>query len=253
MIEDTLKQFGLHDTEAQVFLFLVQNGEYTIGNLAIQMGLSRPSLYGFVATLKEVGLVVESQKNGVKVFSAVTLDKVKALLDEKLHKLKQAEADISRVYQEALLGQVGTSPKFQVFEGAKGLQHALKDMLLYKDIQTKAYWPIKLMVEILSKELFVEHNHERIQRNIYVQALWPESQKLTVQEHPYLGSGKEFLREIRIVPKEISFSMGYWIYGNKVVCISSRKESFGFIIESKEFAEMLGSQFDLMWQVSKPI
>lgn len=47
--------------------------------------------------------------------------------------------------------------------------------------------------------------------------------------------------------------MGYWIYGNKVAFISSRKESFGFIIESAELVEMLRTQFEVLWKTSKPI
>ena len=76
---------------------------------------------------------------------------------------------------------------------------------------------------------------------------------MDIKKHPYLGTGEKFLREIRIAPKDIGFSMGYWIYGNKVAFISSKKEAFGFIIESKELAEMLSSQFEVMWKLSKPI
>jgi isopropylmalate/homocitrate/citramalate synthase len=74
-----------------------------------------------------------------------------------------------------------------------------------------------------------------------------------IKNHPYFGSGKEFKREIKIAPKEIDFTMGYWIYGNKTVFISSQKESFGFILESVEFAQMLKAQFKVMWQMSKTL
>jgi hypothetical protein len=46
--------------------------------------------------------------------------------------------------------------------------------------------------------------------------------------------------------------MGYWIYGNKVLFISSRKESFAFIVESLELTQLLRSQFDFFWKNSKP-
>ena len=56
-----------------------------------------------------------------------------------------------------------------------------------------------------------------------------------------------------MAPKEVAFSMGYWIYENKVVFISSKKECFGFIIESQEFAEMMSSQHEEIWKISKKI
>ena len=74
-----------------------------------------------------------------------------------------------------------------------------------------------------------------------------------IKKHPYLGVGEEFKREIRVAPREVSFSMGYWMYGNKAAFISSRKESWGFIIESAEFTEMLRTQFEVLWKLSKPI
>ncbi len=68
-----------------------------------------------------------------------------------------------------------------------------------------------------------------------------------------MGAGGDFLREIRIAPKQIDFSMGYWIYGNKVSFVSSQKSNFGFIIENQEFADMMASQFKVMWELSKTI
>ena len=91
------------------------------------------------------------------------------------------------------------------------------------------------------------------ENNLYTRAIWPINQKIDIKKHPYLGVGEDFKREIRIAPKGVDFSMGYWIYKNKVAFISSRKESFGFIIESKELVDMLLSQFEIIWKMSKKI
>jgi HTH-type transcriptional regulator, sugar sensing transcriptional regulator len=109
------------------------------------------------------------------------------------------------------------------------------------------------MIDVLSPEFFRYLNKTRIENNIYVRALWPEKQAVDVSKHPYLGVGKEFLREIRIAPPGIDCTMGYWIYGNKVAFISSRKEAFGFIIESAELVQLLLTQFDMIWGLSRPL
>lgn len=253
MIDKTLEKLGLRDDEVKAFIYLLENGEQTAGNLAKRTGLSRPSLYGFLNKLKEGGLVIESQKNGIKTFHASSKEKIQSLLDEQIEELEKGKSDIEKVFTEIGKSNIATIPKFQFFEGVEGVQHVLKDMLLYRDIETKAYWPIKSMIDILGESFFKHLNKERIQRNIYTQAIWPENQSVDIKKHPYLGVGDSFLREIRIAPKEIGFSMGYWIYENKVAFISSRKESFGFIFESKELVEMLSSQFDLIWKQSKAV
>jgi hypothetical protein len=57
---------------------------------------------------------------------------------------------------------------------------------------------------------------------------------------------------VRLAPKEIDFSMGYWIYKNKVAMLSSTRERIGFIIESEEMIEMLKTQWKFIWAQSKP-
>lgn len=251
MNHNFLEQLDIKDDEAQLFISLLEYGTQTVGELAKRNYLSRPSLYGLLRRLTELGLVIESQKNGVKVFTAATKEKAQQLLSQKISSLKEAQTDISLLYENTVKQETLGAPRFHLFEGKSGLENILNDMLLYRDIETKAYWPIKAMVDILGRDFFIEHNKERIRRNIYTEAIWPESQKLSIALHPYLGFGEEFLREIRIAPKDVSFTMGYWIYGKKAACISSKNESFGFIIESKEFVDMLSSQFKLVWDVSR--
>lgn len=253
MIDKTLEKLGLRDEETKTFLYLLENGGQTAGNLAKKTGLSRPSLYGFLKKLQGNGLVVESLKDGVKTFAVVSKEKVNALLDQKITELNSSKSDIEKLFANAQIGKVITSPRFQFFEGKDGVQYVLKDMLLYRDIKTKAYWPIKATIDLLSENFFYQLNQERVRRHIYTQSIWPESQKVDIKKHPYLGVGGEFFREIRLAPKEIDFSMGYWIYENKVAFVSSKKECFGFIIESREFAEMMSSQHEAIWKISKTI
>ncbi|KKS83544.1 MAG: Transcriptional regulator, TrmB, partial [Parcubacteria group bacterium GW2011_GWA2_43_11] len=48
-----------------------------------------------------------------------------------------------------------------------------------------------------------------------------------------------------------AFRMSYSIYDDKVVFISSAKEAYGFVVQSKEFAELMLMQFELLWSNSK--
>ena len=169
--------------------------------------------------------------------------------------LKKAQDDYVKILPElkSKQGKKYQAPKFQVFEGTEELKNALKDMLLYRNMETQAFWPQKKMVEVLSGEFFRYHNKERIKNNLSVRAIWPQHQKVEIKNHPYFGSGEKFLREIRIAPSGTDFHMGYWIYGNKIVFISSARESFGFIIQSQEMAQMLKTQFEILWQISRPL
>jgi sugar-specific transcriptional regulator TrmB len=253
MIEDMLAKLEVREEEIKTFIFLLENGSQTAGEIARKTGMSRPSLYGFMRKLQSLGLVIESQKNGIKTFTASPKEKVTKLFDEKIKELEEGKRSLEKMYSEIIKTGATVNPKFQLFEGKEGMKQVLKDMLLYRDIETKSYWPIKSMIEILSEDFFKTLNKERVAQKLRTRAIWPQNQVVDIKKHPYLGTGQKFLREIRVAPKDIAFSMGYWIYGNKVAFISSKKEAFGFIIESKELSEMLSSQFEVIWSISKKI
>jgi HTH-type transcriptional regulator, sugar sensing transcriptional regulator len=255
MFEDILKSLSFKTEEAKVYLLLLDTGPMKAGQLARKIGIPRASLYGFLERLQEKGIISLSLKDGVKVFAAEPPQKIRGILRQHIEELQSKEKDYVRLLPEITKNAPlkALVPKFQYFEGVEGVQHVLKDMLLYDDMETQAYWPIKSMLEILSPAFFRYLNKERIKNNLYTRAIWPQNQVVEIKKYPYLGVGEDFKREIRTAPPEVDFSMGYWIYQNKVAFLSSRKECFGFIVESRELAEMLLSQFELLWKISKPI
>jgi hypothetical protein len=48
------------------------------------------------------------------------------------------------------------------------------------------------------------------------------------------------------------FEITTYIYDDKVGLISTEKENFGMIIESKEFSQNMRHLFEALWQVSAP-
>lgn len=253
MLENIFNSLGLEPEEAKIYLFLMETGAITAGNLSKKMGIPRSSIYGFLKRLQTHNLIVESQKQGVKTFSAESPEKINLLFRQRQESLSKSQELFKNLLPELKPKQSKKliTPQVQIFEGKEGLQAALKDMLLYYDMETQALWPIKTMVDVLSPEFFRYLNKERIKNGLYTRAIWPQTQIVDIAEHPYLGVGNEFKREIRLAPVEMDFSMGYWIYGNRVVFISSIKESFGFIIESEELVQTLKAQFEIIWSQSK--
>ena len=246
---------GVTDEETKTYLSLLEAGESTASALAKGLGIPRPSVYGFLKRLRDKGLVRESQKSGVARFAAESPEKINLLFERQRELLTAAQETYKKSLPElsAKHATKFVNPRLQLFEGMEGLKKVLNDMLLYRDMETQAFWPILKMVEVLVADFFRYHNKERIRSNLYTRAIWPEREIVDVKTHPYLGVGEDFLREIRIAPKNVDFTMGYWIYGHKAAFISSRKESFGFILESAEFVEMLLAQFEILWRLSKAL
>lgn len=85
-----------------------------------------------------------------------------------------------------------------------------------------------------------------------LRVIWPKDKRLDTRKYPYLSSGEEHLRELRFAPKGMTWNMGYWMYEDRVVFLSSEKEGFGFVVRSKDFADLMKIQFEQIWQMSGP-
>src|SRR4030042_2276237 len=256
MLDNIFNQLNLKKEHPLVYSTLLESGPLPAGKLAKRLNMPRSSLYGFLSDLAQKGLVLQSEKQAVKIWQASPPEKVQEVLNDQINQIEKAKSSFANLLPDLQAKQKTDliTPKFTYFEGQEGLRQIIKDVLLYRDIETDCIWPIKDMVDVIGKDFLEQYGtKERIRRNIKTYVLVPQNKMIDIKTNPFFGSQEELKREVRIAPKDIEYSMGYWAYGNKVAFISSKKESFGFIVESKELRQLLKTQFDLIWQISEPV
>lgn len=255
MLDDIFKKLALKREHAAIYSALLESGALPAGNLAKRLNMARSTLYGFLYDLLQAGLVIQSENNGVKIWQANEPNKIDNLINEKIDSLQELKNEFGDMLVDLKSKQKTdvTSPHFSYFEGSEGIKQILRDVLLYENIEIEAAWPIKDMVEVVGKDFLINHNKKRIKSNISMRMVWPKEKAMDIKNNIFLGVGEGFKREIRLAPKEIDFSMGYWAYSDKVAFVSSNKEGFGFIVQSKEFRQLVKMQFSLLWNISKPI
>jgi hypothetical protein len=144
-------------------------------------------------------------------------------------------------------------PKFFIHEGGNAYKSIFRDLLSEKPDILYGYWPMNSMFDLVPEEDLRSYHRKRVRGGTRVQVLWPTSRKISKKSFDdlFYGDEKHNLREIRLLPKGIDQTIGYMIYGNKVAFISSDKEQYGFVIDSKDLAQSLKSQFKYIWKQSK--
>ncbi|MEW6407526.1 MAG: helix-turn-helix domain-containing protein [Patescibacteria group bacterium] len=255
MLTKILKEIGLQENAANIYMRLLETGPISARQLAENLGLPRATIYDNLKLLIKNGLATEQEdaESGKKLFSVDDIKNLPQLVRSKIETLKQEEEKIKKLLP-GLSAKIKTvEPKIKFYSGPEGIKQVLKDMLWYKNIETLTMWPISEMVEILGKEYLENLNRRRIRQNISIRGIWPRDRAVDLKNHPYLGIGKGHLRKLRFAPKGMTWQMSYWLYADKVAFISSRLESFGFVIHSRDFAELLKAQFEIIWRISKPI
>jgi predicted transcriptional regulator len=261
MLEDILKGIGLSNLEISTYTRLSLDGASTASKLAKLIRIPRSSIYQVLKNLIAKGFVIETQiysnelKSNLKVFYAVDTANINLIIQKDIERMTHLKSKLKTV--ESVMSKKDInyliSPKFQIFYGEDKVQSILNDMLLYDNIQTFAFWPISDMIDVLGESFFRTLNKIRIRNNLYTRAIWSTEKSVDILKYPFLGSSESFKREIRIFSGKLNFSMGFWSYANKVAFLSSKKEGFGFIVESVELVEMLRSMFDIIWPMSEPI
>ncbi|MEK9151428.1 MAG: helix-turn-helix domain-containing protein [Patescibacteria group bacterium] len=255
MLEQILHTLGIGSVEASVYNTLVESGPVSAGFLARKMHIPRSSLYGYMETLRLKGLVRQSHTYDKKIWQAEPVETIGSLIQNDIESLIKTQEkflvalpDIQKKYVAA-----SVAPTVTHFEGVEGMRQMFRDILLCHDIKTVALWSMKDAVHFLGREFMEELNTKRVKSRISLRVIWPKEKMVDVSRFEFLIHDKKFLRDIRIAPANITTSIGYWVYNNKTLFISSKKESFGFIVESAELADMLRKQFEVFWEMSKPI
>jgi sugar-specific transcriptional regulator TrmB len=242
-----LRDLDLAPTSAKIYRELLENGETVARVLSERLRITRPSTYDHLAILKKRGLIVEKKIENKTYFSTSDVREVGNALKEKITTLSDHEKMFTTMLPSLLKQSKTEAPAIKFFEGTIGLNHLLHDVLWNKGEIIYTMWPHEEMQKVLGKEALIRFNEKRIREKITVHALWPKTMKPTKE---YIWNGKDALTQRKYAPKNMEWSMGYTIYGDKVSFISSHKEVFGFIVQSKEFAALMKLQFDMIWSLS---
>ncbi len=250
-ITQALKQINCTDNEINTFLAVLNKKEgITVVQLSRELNLPRPTIYGHLNSLAEKQLIKKALIESGSRFYAEDLENITQIFDKKSEKIIQAK----KTLKESLKSQNNPSyqPKFSIYDNSNSAESIFNDIIRTGE-ETYWFWSAEEMVKTISPDVFKSFNQKRIERNIKLNVLWPEKKTVDLNENIFIGSSnlKESLREIKILPKNIDFTMGYGVYGNKVAFISSQRENYAYVIDSKELSETMKNHFNYFWEISK--
>ena len=250
MFSIIFKELGLSSITEKVFNEIM-NGPATARQIAMKVGVPRPSVYDHLKILTQNGLIAEKIDNNKKIFFIDDLRNIQELLTDKIKLLESEKSKFNASLPSLLKKTSFIEPQIKFYSGKDGLKQVLNHIMLNTNIETMLMWPMSEMMKVLGPEYLEELNKKRIKRNIFLRVIWPQDKKLDFKKYPYLGAGEEHLRDLRFAPKGMTWDMGYWMYEDKVAFLSSEKEGFGFVVHSRDFANLMKVQFETIWGNSK--
>lgn len=253
MLEKILKDIGFSDTAVRIYLRLLETGYSSARQLAEHLNLPRPTVYDNLKLLAKEGLITEKDEENKKLFTPDDPQILKQLVHTKMERMKSNEKELIGLLPSLGRKTKALEPKIRFYSGSEGIKKVLNGLLWYKDIETLTMWPISEMVDILGEEYLADLNKKRIHQHIGIRGIWPRGKTVNLKNYPFLGVGKGHLRDLRLAPKGMNWNMSYWLFEDKVAFISGKEESFGFVVQSNDFSNLIRAQFEVIWNLSETI
>lgn len=227
-----LRRLELSDPQQTVFLSLVQEGPGTARTLTARTGLTRPSVYDQLRALRQTGLVNELMIDSKTHFAATDLSHIDNLLADKVERIERSRLSLAAALSDLIAGAKTVTPKIRFFEGSEEVKNILKDVLWNAPKHIDITWPSDTMAEVYD-----------------VAYLGWFAERLAVHQHIitlHASPGHPFFKQPSDAPhityKKLASdkppTMATIRYGTRTAHISSPTESFGFIVESMEYAAL---------------
>jgi HTH-type transcriptional regulator, sugar sensing transcriptional regulator len=240
MLIDALKNIGLTEKEARVYLACLELGNEVVSQISKRAQINRVTTYDILEKLIQKGFINFITKHKIKYFNATKPDLIFSDTKRKFEDFKRSLPALKRLHGET------SHPRVRYFEGLAGIKSVYEDTLTSKgeilnyanSTEIREYWPTYDQ----------DYVAKRAKRKIFLRGIAP----LDKEGIKVASENKKYNRDIRLVQKdEYNFSNEINIYDNKVAIISFNEGLIGMIIESKEIADTQRVIFKMAWELAR--
>jgi sugar-specific transcriptional regulator TrmB len=241
-IESKLTALGLDTKEQRFYLAALQLGSAPVTAIAAKAGVTRTNGYDLLARLESRGLVAQvDNSNGVRHVTAAdpavliaNWERTRGILDDLVPELK------------SMFNATELKPRIRFYEGSEGIWKALWETLDCQSDTLLGILSMSELVEVPGPGAMSTYIAERVRRGKKLRVLRSASR----ETQDIWPSSNEERRELRYAPPSIDLGMTMYIHDDKVTYLSSKRENYGLVIESRELASLNRSLFEGIWSIS---
>lgn len=237
MLVSTLRQVGMEEKQAKIYLACLELGETTIKEMAKKAEIKRTSVYDMIDEMINFGYIKTTTKGKKVKFIAAEPAELKEIIKKRENLLNQILPSLN------LINNVSSAkPKVWFYHGIEGIKQVYEDLLNYKNMEVYG-WASDDSTNLLGLEWCDKYIERRSRRKVLLKIIYP----LTEVTRHYENNDKAQNRISKTVdPKKYLFKMEINIYKNRVAMMSAQ-DKIGIIVESEPIAETLKTIFRICW------
>ncbi len=245
-INDALEQIGLTQRESLIYIHLLKYGPSSPTEIATQTSIKRPNVYDAIKSLEKQGLIKYHLVSKRKLIAPEPVEKIEELVTHRLHLVQNLIPSLKSINQEGTFKSTIT-----FYQGKRAMVNLLKEVLSMKGGELLGLWSSQDMDRILDKKTILSFIRTREKKGIKARVLHHMKKEDLKEYGEELASERDSkITQIGYVPDNALFTLSMLIYDDSVSFFSSKKESYGFKVESREYAELQRMLFENLWQNS---
>ncbi|MBU3923882.1 MAG: hypothetical protein KJ592_03120 [Nanoarchaeota archaeon] len=246
MIKQTLQEIGLTESEAKVYLALLETGQATTGKIIDKAQISSGKIYEILDKLINKGLASFIIKNKTKYFQATSPNRILDYVHKKQDEMKLKEQSIkTQLPNLLLLNKKENNNQITLYTGFKGIHSAIYEALENLSSKDK----IQTMGVTSNKNekfnlMWQAWHKKRINKKISCQILFSKDNS------EYYKSFKNMkLTQVKniegITPSAID------IVGNQTLIFTYKNQPSCLQIKNPEITQSFKIFFETLWQSTK--
>jgi HTH-type transcriptional regulator, sugar sensing transcriptional regulator len=247
MYIEELKEFGLSDKEARVYLALLEHETVTVNEVAKAAEVNRSSAYVVLEALQKRGLVNISTDDDLQKYVVAPPEKLLRLAEQKAREQHAIRDRVNKILPDLKSLYKGTKqkPTVRIYEGSESIVTHMEEALKMKEKLMRLYastrTPHDFYLDVLPRYFAAKQKEGIISRGIHPD----EPSSWEMAKHQPKTDESVF-----VDPRKYKFLADFAIYDETVAYVSHQGE-YAITIESAEIAEAMKSAFDLAFDGAK--
>ncbi|MFA6424165.1 MAG: helix-turn-helix domain-containing protein [Candidatus Magasanikbacteria bacterium] len=233
-----LKELGLDDQEASVYMALLKLGGSQASVVAKDVGIKRTTVYPVLQALAAKGMVNVYFRKNRHFYYAQKPNRVVGIFKKKIESFESIIPMLELVEKKQVMA---TGLRFiETVEELKQFYNGILDEYKgkqYLAIGNTAAW------EGLEPEFFVNFRRQRAENKIKTKLLLTFN---SVEINPIETS---LLREWKYLPEKYKFQSTIDIFNDKILIVSPELSSLAVVIAVPAMTDIFKSVFEMLWQM----
>jgi sugar-specific transcriptional regulator TrmB len=239
-LHEILKEIGLSEDEAAVYLCSLSLGTTTVLKMARSTNIKRTTIYGIIESLKEKGLMRIELKGLKQLYAAENPERLNLMLERKKDDFAKNLPEFMALYK--LEGGESVIKYYTGLQTMKEIYRAtLQEIKPHQDylvIANEEKW------RSLDPGFALSYTEER--------AKLPIKTRMLFQDSPIAREEKKLERnynhEIKILPESTSLNVDTLLLPNKLITFEMTPPYMTVVIENKSIVELHKEMFEIIWK-----